>query len=380
MSTEMRTSEQAQTPSGTEPQAATRPGVRPSAMGTYLALVKALWLSWTRDKAQVFFNLLLPLLFLVLLSLVYGPGGDPVPKVLTVGDVAVLDGVGADELEIETVSGIDGALEQVEEGEADAAVVQDGDAITIYYSQTTGVTGELAEARLGELIADANVTALTEDGTALPLDSEDVAAEDRSMQPVQWLAPGMLAWGIAISGVFGAAGTIVDLKRDKLIRRLRVTPASSGRFIAARISVSLLVVLLQTVVFLSIAAGLLGFTLSAWTWFVIPLVLLGTFSFLAIGVIIGSIAKTSPGAAGLSNLVTMPMAFVSGAFYTVDALPGWMSWISQLSPMTHLNLAIQSVATLGEPPSMVLGHIAYLAGFAVVVSLIAWKTFKFDEL
>lgn len=376
----MRTSEQAQTPSGTEPQAATRPGVRPSAMGTYLALVKALWLSWTRDKAQVFFNLLLPLLFLVLLSLVYGPGGDPVPKVLTVGDVAVLDGVGADELEIETVSGIDGALEQVEEGEADAAVVQDGDAITIYYSQTTGVTGELAEARLGELIADANVTALTEDGTALPLDSEDVAAEDRSMQPVQWLAPGMLAWGIAISGVFGAAGTIVDLKRDKLIRRLRVTPASSGRFIAARISVSLLVVLLQTVVFLSIAAGLLGFTLSAWTWFVIPLVLLGTFSFLAIGVIIGSIAKTSPGAAGLSNLVTMPMAFVSGAFYTVDALPGWMSWISQLSPMTHLNLAIQSVATLGEPPSMVLGHIAYLAGFAVVVSLIAWKTFKFDEL
>ncbi|HEX2145278.1 MAG TPA: ABC transporter permease [Glycomyces sp.] len=357
-----------------------RPSVRPSAMGTYLALVKALWLSWTRDKAQVFFNLLLPLMFLLLLTMVYGGGGDAVPRVLEVGDVAVLEGVDADHLEVETVSGLDGALEQVEEGDADAAVVQDGDEVTVYYSQTTGVTGDLAEARLGELIADANVTALTAEGEAAPVRSEDVAAEDRSMAPVQYLAPGMLAWGIAISGVFGAAGTIVDLKRDKLIRRLRITPASAGRFIAARISVSLLVVLLQTVLFLGVAAGLLGLHLSAWTWFAVPLVLLGTFSFLAMGVIIGTIAKTSPGAAGLSNLVTMPMAFVSGAFYSVQALPGWMQWISQLSPMTHLNLAIQATVALGEPPSMVLGHIAYLIGFALVIGLIAWKTFKFDEL
>lgn len=368
-----------------ETREATRGGARaarPGAMPTYLALVRALWLSWTRDKAQVFFNLLLPLLFLVLLVTVYGSNGIPASRVLVVGDVPVLEQIADVEIEnadldLSEVADMDAALEKVESGEADALISQDGQFVRVVWSQTNGTTGELAGSRLQALVEHENVELLAEPGEGLQVGTGGAA--DRSLEPVQYLAPGMLAWGIAIAGVFGAAGTIVDLKRDKLIRRLRVTPASAGRFISARISVSLLVVLLQTVVFLAVAA-LLGLRLSAWTWFAVPLVLLGTFSFLAMGVIIGTIAKTSPGAAGLSNLVTMPMAFVSGAFYAIDALPGWMGWISQLSPMTHLNLAIQAVVSLGEPPSTVLDHIAYLAAFAVVMSLIAWRTFKFDEL
>lgn len=358
----------------------TQTTARPSAARTYLALVRALWLSWLRDRAQVFFNIVLPLMFLVLLGLVYGSGGDAVPRVLTVGDSALSESVDTDELEFDEVADLDAALSELEEGSADAAVVREGDDLTVYYSETSGVTGDLAAARLGELFAEMNVEVMSTQGVSPALNVETEATEDRSMEPVQYLAPGILAWGIAISGVFGAAGTIVDLKRDKLLRRLRITPASSGRFIAARISVNLLVAVIQTAIFLGVAAGVLGLTLSAWTWFAIPLVLLGTFSFLAIGVVIGSIARTSPGAAGLSNLVTMPMAFVSGAFWPVDALPGWMAWISQLSPMTHLNLAIQRVVALGEPPTAVLGQIGYLTAFAAVVALVSWKTFKFDEL
>ncbi|GAB4008098.1 hypothetical protein GCM10029992_63610 [Glycomyces albus] len=358
----------------------TRTAARPSAAKTYLALVRALWLSWLRDRAQVFFNIVLPLMFLVLLGFVFGSGGDPVPRVLTVGEWDLSEGFDEDELKVEEATDLDAALAELEEGTADAAVVADGDDVTVYYSQTTGVTGDLAAARLGERFAEMNVEVMSTQGVSPLLNVETEATEDESVEPVQYLAPGILAWGIAISGVFGAAGTIVDLKRDKLLRRLRMTPASSGRFIAARISVNLLVAVVQTAIFLGVAAGLLGLTLSAWTWFAVPLVMLGTFSFLAIGVVIGSIARTSPGAAGLSNLVTMPMAFVSGAFWPVDALPGWMAWISQLSPMTHLNLAIQRVVALGEPPTAVLVQIAYLAGFAAVVGLISWKTFKFDEL
>jgi ABC-2 type transport system permease protein len=40
----------------------------------------------------------------------------------------------------------------------------------------------------------------------------------------------------------------------------------------------------------------------------------GTLAFLAIGLLVGSVAKTAEGGSGLANLITLPMAFLSGAF------------------------------------------------------------------
>ncbi len=346
----------------------------------FLSLVKALALTWVRDRSQVFFNLLLPGMFLVLLVSVYGSGEAPTPRVLEVGDVPVLERADPDDFEFDEAADLDVALAALADGDADAAIAQDGGAVTVYYSQTNATLGELALGRLSALVDDANVAVLSEASPQTPvLLLESDAADDRSLEPVQYLAPGILAWGIAISGVFGAAGTIVDWKRDKLLRRLRLTPASAGTFVAARITVSLLVALLQTALFLAVAVAM-GLRLSAWTWFAVPLVLLGTAAFLAIGVVLGGIAKTGPGAAGLSNMVTMPMAFVSGAFFAIGSAPSWVQGLSVFSPMRHLNEALQDVVVHGESPVAVLPEAGFMALFAALVALLAWKTFKFDEL
>ncbi|WP_081687172.1 ABC transporter permease [Glycomyces tenuis] len=344
------------------------------------SLVRALGISWVRDRSQVFFNLILPGMFLVLLASVYGSGETPTPHVLEVGDAPVLEQAEPGAFELDGAADLDAALEALEEGDADAAVVQDGDEVTVYYSQTNATNGTIALERLSGLVDDVNVAVLSEAAPDAPvLRLETDAAEDRSLEPVQYLAPGILAWGIAISGVFGAAGTLVDWKRDKLLRRLRLTPASAGTFVAARITVSLLVALLQTALFLAVAVAM-GLELSAWTWFAVPLVLLGTAAFLAIGVVIGGIAKTGPGAAGLSNMVTMPMAFISGAFFPLAAAPQWVQWLSVVSPMRYLNDGLQAVIVRGESPVSVLPEVGVLALFAAAVAVFAWKTFKFDEL
>lgn len=357
-----------------------RTGAPPRRSRAYLSLIRALGLSWLRDRSQVFFNLILPGMFLVLLVSVYGSNATPTPEVLEVGEVPVLERAEPGDFELSGAADLDSALEAVADGDADAAVVQDGETVTVYYSQTDATAGVVALERLSGLVDDVNVAVLTEAAPDAPvLELVTDAAEDNSLQPVQYLAPGILAWGIAISGVFGAAGTIVDWKRDKLIRRLRLTPASAGTFVGARITVSLLVALLQTALFLAVAVAM-GLRLSAWTWFAVPLVLLGTAMFLAIGVVLGGIAKTGPGAAGLSNMVTMPMAFISGAFFPLAAAPQWVQWLSALSPMRYLNEGLQKVVVSGASPAAVLPEVGILAAFAAVLALIAWKTFKFDEL
>lgn len=359
------------------PERTETPTRRPRA---FLSLVKAFGISWVRDRSQVFFNLVLPGMFLLLLVSVYGSNETPVPTVLEVGEVPVLDRAAEGDFEVSGAPDMETAIDRLENGDADAAIAQDGDLVTVYYSQTNAAAGTIAQGMLVELVDNENLEVLTEAAPQAPvLDLRSEATEDTSLRPVQYLAPGILAWGIAISGVFGAAGTLVDWKRDKLMRRLRLTPASAGVFVGARITMSLLVALVQTALFLAIAAAM-GLTLSAWTWFAIPLVLLGTTAFLAIGVVIGGIAKTGPGAAGLSNMVTMPMAFISGAFFPLAASPQWLQWVSVISPMRYLNEGLQQVVVHGSSPVTILPEIGFLAAFAAIVALVAWKTFKFDEL
>lgn len=354
---------------------------RPARARAYTSLVKALGRGWLRDRSQVFFTVLLPLMFMVLLASVFGATGDSASRVLAVGEVPVLDGADPDEFAVTSVPDLDGALLMLREGDADAAVVQDGDTVRIYPSPTSQTSGAIASGKLSALVDDVNVEVLSAAAPGAPvLVAEVEEADEGGLRPIQYLAPGILAWGVAISGVFGAAGTIVDWKRDKLLRRLRLTPASVQTFLGAKVSVNLLVAVGQTVVFLAVAALVFGLELSAWSWFAVPLVLLGTLAFLAIGVVIGGIAQTSPGAAGLSNLVTMPMAFVSGAFWPLALSPEWVQWISYLSPMRYLNEALQSVVVYGNPPVTVLPQLGFLAIFAAVVAVVSWKTFKFDEL
>lgn len=347
----------------------------------YASLIKALGRGWLRDRSQVFFTVLLPLMFMVLLASVFGSGDTAASRVVAVGDVPVLADADPDDFTVTEASDLDAALAMLREGDADAAVVQDGTAVRIYPSSTNSTSGAIAAGNLSALVDDVNVEVLSAAAPGEPVLSTEVEeADGGALRPIQYLAPGILAWGVAISGVFGAAGTIVDWKRDKLLRRLRLTPASVKTFLGAKVSVNLMVAIGQAAVFLAVAALGFGLELSAWTWFAVPLVLLGTLAFLAIGVVIGGIAQTSPAAAGLSNLVTMPMAFVSGAFYPLALSPQWVQWLSYASPMRYLNEALQSVVVYGSPPSSVLPQIGFLAAFAAVVALISWKTFKFDEL
>ncbi|MCD0446138.1 ABC transporter permease [Glycomyces sp. A-F 0318] len=347
----------------------------------FLSLFKALGRGWLRDRSQVFFTILLPLMFMVLLSSVFGSTGGSTPRVLAVGEVPVLEGADPDDVAVAAAADLDEALALLREGEADAAVVQDGERVLIYPSPTSSTSGAIAAGEISALVDDVNVEVLSAAAPGEPvLTAEVEEADGGALRPIQYLAPGILAWGIAISGVFGAAGTIVDWKRDKLLRRLRLTPASVSTFLGAKVSVNLVVALGQTAVFLAVAALVFGLELSAWTWFAAPLVLLGTLAFLAIGVVIGGIAQTGPGAAGLSNLVTMPMAFVSGAFWPLALSPEWVQWLSYLSPMRYLNEALQAVVVYGEPPGAVLPQIGFLAVFAAVVAAVSWKTFRFDEL
>ena len=126
-------------------------------------------------------------------------------------------------------------------------------------------------------------------------------------------------------------------RQNKLLRRLRLSPVSTGSVVTARIGVSVAVALVQLVVFLAIATTpYFGLKLTASWWMAIPVVVAGTLAFMSIGLLAGSVAKTQQAATAIANLIILPMAFLGGAFIPLDFAPNWIRDVSYAMPLRYL--------------------------------------------
>jgi len=355
-----------------------------SGVGGFVSLSTAMFKSFYRDWLSVGFSVLFPLFFIVIFGTVFGGGGSTTaPKVIQIGDVAVIDALpeparAALEEAVDITPGTDlaAALDEVRKGDAGGAIEQQGNTLIVHYSSADQVTAASVQAIFNAFVNQANISA---SGVPPTFDLTTQQVEDESLKPIQFIAPGMIGYGIAVGAVFGAAMTLITWREKKLLRRLRLAPVSTSTVVTSRVVVSLAVALAQLVLFVAISVlPFLGLQLSGAWYMAVPLVIAGTLAFLAIGLFVGSVAKTVEGGSGLANLITLPMAFLSGAFIPLEAAPAWLATIGRFLPMTYLVEGMKDVMVRGEGPQAALMPIAILLVFAIVVTFIATRFFRWD--
>lgn len=349
----------------------------------FRSLSAAMFKGFYRDRLSVGFSVLFPLFFILIFGTVFGGSAPSATKVVQVGSVPLLDQLPADArqqlsqaLEITTSDSLADAVEQVRKGDVAAVVQQDGTTLTVQYSSADQVTAATVQGIFDSFVNAANIAATGAPPT-YTLQTDQV--EDQSLKAIQFIAPGMIAYGIAIGAVFGAAMTLITWREKKLLRRLRLAPVSTGSVVASRVVVSIAVALVQLVLFVAVSMlPFLGLQLNGAWYMAIPLTIAGTLAFLAIGLFVGAVAKTVEGGSGLANLITLPMAFVSGAFIPADSGPEWMTVVAKFLPLTYLVEGLKNVLVRGEGPQSVLIPILVMLGFAVVVTVLATRFFRWD--
>lgn len=204
--------------------------------------------------------------------------------------------------------------------------------------------------------------------------------EDDSLQTIQFVTPGLLGWAVAMSASFGAAATLQGWRQSKLLRRLQLSPVSTRTIVAARIVVTVAIALTQMAIFLGLGAAAFGLQLSGAWPAAVPLLVVGTLCFMAVGLLAGAVAKTTEGAVNMANFLVLPMAFLSGSFFSLDGAPPWLQVVSQLLPLRHLNDGMLDVMVRGEGASSVLAPMGILAGFAAVLTLLAARLFRWESV
>jgi ABC-2 type transport system permease protein len=109
-------------------------------------------------------------------------------------------------------------------------------------------------------------------------------------------------------------------------------------------------------------------------------VIVGTLAFMSFGLVAGAIAKTQQAATAIANLVILPMAFLGGAFIPLDFAPAWIRQVSYVMPLRYLVTGMQNVMARGEGPASALPAIAVMLALTAVLTLIAVRVFRWDNI
>jgi ABC-2 type transport system permease protein len=364
-------------PATQAPTAPPRGGGPISARTQLMTLTRAMLRGFLRDRTALFFTFFFPLMFLVVFGLIFNNASSSKTTIGVVGNGAIVQALPPEAVEAKSYPDVDAALAAVRSGDIPAAVIQQGDTVTLRFAASDQVKAATVQGLVRAVVDAANVEA-TGQRPRFTLAAQQV--EDTSLKPIQYLTPGILCWGIATSAAFGAALTLVSWRRKQLLRRVRLSPAPVWTVVAARVGVSLLVAGVQAVVFVGIAlTPPFGLQLTGQWWLAILLLVAGTLAFLSIGLFVGAVARSEESASAIANFIVLPMAFLSGAFFDISAAPPWLQGVSRVFPLRWMNDGMLDVLVRGKGFAAIMLPVVVLLAFAAVVSVIAGRFFRWDD-
>ncbi|MFF7638297.1 ABC transporter permease [Kitasatospora sp. NPDC008050] len=196
---------------------------------------------------------------------------------------------------------------------------------------------------------------------------------------INYIAPGVLSWGIGNAALFGVAFTLMHWRRDDLLRLIWRTPTPLGSVLGARYLVALGTGLIQAALFAVVALSAFGLHVTGHWPLALPVLLFGITAFAALGLVVGTLANTPEAVAAIANCVMVPMAFLSGAFYPIDLMPGWLRTLSRALPLRYFDEGVtDAFAGRGGFGVPALDCLALL-GFALLFALVAGRFFRWSN-
>ena len=343
---------------------------------------------WSRDRASLFWTFFLPLVIMVIFGLLnFGELG----KV----DLGIVDQAQneASAAFINELSGIDalriatGAAEteqaQLADGQRDVVVILPPDfavpgnpaVVRAFYHGGRAGESQVGISILRSALDELNF-AITKAERLVTLDARPVAA--RNLGYIDFLMPGVIGMSIMQLGLFSVAFSFVTMKREGVLRRLLATPLNPATLLIAQVITRLIVVVVQTLILAGVAIFLFGAEFAGNFFAVLLAATLGGAVFLALGFAVSGWARSEQQAAPLANIVSLPMMFLSGVFFSRDVLPDILQRITDYLPLTYLVEAIRGMTVQGDSIIAQWPNFLGMAVWLAVAFIIANRTFRWE--
>ena len=149
-----------------------------------------------------------------------------------------------------------------------------------------------------------------------------------------FLFPGALAMTVLFTSVF-SAGSIVWDREFGFLREMLVAPISRASIVVGKALGGATVATFQGVIIL-LMAGLVGVPYTP-TLIIAVLgeLMLLSFTLTAFGIMAAARIKSFQAFMALTQMLLMPLFFLSGALFPLGNLPGWLRLLTRVNPLTY---------------------------------------------
>ena len=193
-----------------------------------------------------------------------------------------------------------------------------------------------------------------------------------------YLLAGLIGYGVAAAGFASLAITLVVRREAGLLKRVRGTPLSPRVYLAAVIASIVIVIALQAGLQVLIGGTFLDAGWPASPASFVAVLVIGAASFAALGLAITTVVRTADGSSAVVNAIYLPMAFISGAFFSPSELPRFLEVVSEVLPLTYLLRLVRSTFVEGDVISSSPGDVAALVVWGCIGLILAVRMFRWE--
>jgi len=201
-------------------------------------------------------------------------------------------------------------------------------------------------------------------GVAPPLNVELKGTESKiKNETVNFFAPGIAVFGLMI--LVSTAAQIIGGDREKgFLARMFTTPAKPWDFILGYSLPFIPVLIVSTLIYLGVGMAL-GLTIVGNLGYAFLIFFLIGLCSIGIGMIVGSLIK-SESQAGVCWIFIVPIAMISGAWFSVEGMPSAVKSVAGALPFIHAIDASRAVIN-GSSFSAIILDLYWLVGWAAVL-------------
>jgi ABC-2 type transport system permease protein len=215
----------------------------------------------------------------------------------------------------------------------------------------------------------------------MPTQSAPISVETRTwynedLESSAFIIPGVLALVMSVIGAFLTSLTIAREWERGTMEQLISTPVTASEILLGKLAPYFVLGMADTVMSALIAIY----------WFRVPFrgswitLLVSSAMFLVVvlslGFFISVLAKSQFAASQIALLVTfLPAFLLSGFLFAIEQMPIALQWMTRIIPARYYVSALKKIFLKGTPAALLYADLVPLAVFAVVLALLATRSF-----
>ena len=192
------------------------------------------------------------------------------------------------------------------------------------------------------------------------------------------IVPGILGLSVMSTTFNALAMNITFLREEGVLKRMHGTPMPPVSYLGGVAANAVSNATVQIVIV--VLAGRLFFGIG-WPKDWVELAVFsvaGVAALAALGVAFSHVIPNFDAAPAYTNIVFLPVIFISGVFYDVDTAPQFIQDVARILPLTHMIDGVSAAMVTGAPLTDHLGDLAVVVAWGLLGAFFAVRGFSWQ--